>query len=399
MERNPWFRALLMLAVAFLGVQLFMVVWRFGAHFAQTLLIYFLAWTLSFILNPAVNWLAARWRLGRGGAVAVVYVAVLAVVAALGFLLIPPLAKQASALGDKVPQYRQNTGQLVADLQSWLDQRHLHIDLTQINTSDLSSEIDKAGNALAQNAINLAPRVVQAIFDIVIVFIISFYMMLDSPRITSAMIGVTPERYKADVRLLFASIDHSFGGFIRTSVALALIYAAGTGLTMWATGIPFLLPVSIFAGLMLIVPFVGDVVAVIPTILIGLVTVSLVKVIIALVALVAMQQLVLQILRPKFMGKSVGLHPLWVLAAFFVGAEAAGIWGALFAVPIAAILQSIVQIYYYRVTGRPQPAALDALVRQSGGEPYPLRVGHPARDDERARPAADGTLPPSSDKA
>src|SRR5579883_2316087 len=103
MERNPWFRALLMLAVAFLGVQLFMVVWRFGAHFAQTLLIYFLAWTLSFILNPAVNWLAARWRLGRGGAVAVVYVAVLAVVAALGFLLIPPLAKQASALGDKVP--------------------------------------------------------------------------------------------------------------------------------------------------------------------------------------------------------------------------------------------------------------------------------------------------------
>ena len=52
MDRNPWFRALLILAVAFLSVQLLMVVWRFGAHFAQALLIFFLAWTLSFYSYP-----------------------------------------------------------------------------------------------------------------------------------------------------------------------------------------------------------------------------------------------------------------------------------------------------------------------------------------------------------
>jgi putative heme transporter len=103
------------------------------------------------------------------------------------------------------------------------------------------------------------------------------------------------------------------------------------------------------------------------------VTVSFVDVTIALISMVALQQLVLQILRPKLMGKSVGLHPLWVLAAFFVGARAAGIWGALFSVPIAAIIQSIVQLYYYRVTGRPQPAALAALSGDESPEPYPLR--------------------------
>ena len=134
---------------------------------------------------------------------------------------------------------------------------------------------------------------------------------------------------------------------------------------------------------MLIIPFIGDVIAVIPTILIGLVTVGIVNVIIALVAMIALQQLVLQVIRPKVMGKSVGLHPLWVLAAFFIGATAAGIWGALFSVPIAAIIQSVVQVYYYRITGRPQPAALVALARDSGVEPFPFsRV-----------PAADGTTP------
>jgi predicted PurR-regulated permease PerM len=395
-ERSPWLRLLIVLGCAFLGVQLFLVVWHFGAHFAQTLLIFFLAWMLSFILNPAVNWLAQRWTLGRAAAVAAVYLAMFGIIALAGVLLAPPLVKQVETLGKTVPEYRQNTGKLVSDVQTWLHHRGINVDLSGVNTEDLSKQIDKSGAQLAQYAVGLAPQIVEGIFDTVIILVVSFYMMLDAPRITSALLSVTPERYRQDMRMLFASIDHSFGGYVRASVILALIYAVGTGLTMWATGIPFALPVSLFAGFMLIIPFIGDVIAVIPTIVIGAVTVSLVNVIIALVAMVALQQLVLQILRPRIMGKSVGLHPLWVLAAFFIGAGAAGIWGALFSVPIAAIIQSIVQLYYYRVTGRPQPAALVALARESGAEPYPLhREPRPQyRPEERPALTADGTPPP-----
>jgi len=352
---------------------------------------------LSFILNPAVDVVARRWRLGRPAAVSIVFLGIIAVVALVGFLVVPPAVKQVAALGDKVPEYRQNTGKLVTDLQSWLDERHINIDITGVNTEDLSKQIDKTGASLAQNALGLAPKVIEGIFDTVIILVVSFYMMLDAPRISAAMISVTPERYRRDVRMLFASIDHSFGGYIRASVALALLYAAGTALTMWGTGIPFVLPVSMFAGFMLIIPFIGDVIAVIPTIVIGLFTTSLVHVIIALVAMIALQQLVLQIIRPKLMGKSVGLHPLWVLAAFFLGARAAGLWGALFSVPIAAIIQSVVQLYYYRVTGRPQPAALAALMREATA-PFPLRPESnlPPDDESRDRPAADGTPIPAA---
>jgi predicted PurR-regulated permease PerM len=395
MERNPWFRALLILGVAFLGVQLFLIVWHFGAHFAQTLLIFFLAWMLSFILNPAVDLVARRWRLRRPAAVTTVFLGMIAVVALAGFLVVPPLVKQVAGLGDKVPEYRQNTGKLVTDLQGWLDQRHIGINITDVNTEDLSKQIDKTGASLAQSALDVAPKVIEGIFDAVIIMVISFYIMLDTPRISSALLTVTPDRYRRDIRMLFASIDHSFGGYIRSSVVLALLYAGGTALTMWATGIPFVLPVSLFAGFMLIIPFIGDVVAVIPTILIGLVTVSLFNVVIALIAMVALQQLVLQIIRPKLMGRSVGLHPLWVLAAFFLGARAAGIWGALFSVPIAAIIQSVVQLYYYRVTGRPQPASLAALALESGGQRYPLRREPRVSGDDDDLPAADGTPLPA----
>lgn len=365
MERNPWLRTLLILGVAFLSVQLFLIIWRFGRYFAQTLLIFFLAWMLSFILNPPASYLVRRYKLNRPLAVTITYLGALALLVAVGFLIVPPAVRQVQTLGDKVPQYRDDTGKLVHDLQLWLNARHINVDLSGVNTTDLNKQIDNAGSTLAAQALNVAPKVITGIFDGVIVVVISFYMMLDAPRITSALIGVAPQRYKHDVRILFASIDHSFGGYIRTSVVLAVLYGAGTAITMMITGIPFVLPVATFAGLMLIIPFIGDIVAVIPTILIGLVTVSLVNTIIALALMIALQQLVLQVLRPKLMGKSVGLHPLWVLAAFFAGAQAAGFWGALFSVPIAAIVQSVVQIYYYRLTGRQQPPALIALDREA----------------------------------
>jgi predicted PurR-regulated permease PerM len=392
MDRNPWFRALLILGSVYLGVQLFLIGWRFGRFFAQTLLIFFLAWMLSFILNPPATYLQRRFKLARPVAVSLAYCGALACLVAIGFLVVPPAVRQVQTLGDAIPGYRQDTGKLIIDAQGWLNRRHIGIDLSGINTTDLNKQIDNLGNTLTQQGLALAPKVLEGVFDAVIVIVISFYMLLDAPRITSALINVTPERYRHDMRFLFASIDHSFGGYIRTSVVLAAIYALGTALTMVVTHIPFVLPVSIFAGLMLIIPFIGDIIAVIPTVLIGLVTVSVLDTIIALALMVALQQLVLQILRPKLMGRSVGLHPLWVLAAFFAGAQAAGFWGALFSVPIVAIVQSVVQVYYYRITGRPQPAAIAALEREANAgytldnsaAPFPFASAPPADDPSEA---------------
>jgi predicted PurR-regulated permease PerM len=120
---------------------------------------------------------------------------------------------------------------------------------------------------------------------------------------------------------------------------------------MFLLGVPFALPVGVFAGVMMIIPLVGAIVAVIPPVIIALASVSLAKAVILLAVMIGLQQLVLQVLQPRIMGKSVGLHPLWVLASVLIGARVAGVWGALFAVPIAAILQTIVQVYYFRAAG------------------------------------------------
>jgi predicted PurR-regulated permease PerM len=392
-NNNPWLRALVVLGVLFIGAQLFGMAWDFAHRFSDIILIFVLAWLLAFLLNPAVDFLTTALKTPRIVSVIGVYLGMLAILIAFGLLVIPPTAAQISALGDRVPQYVRHGSKLVSTLQPWLDSHRITLNLQQGSIQqDLNNQAQALGTTLAANALGLAQSVVVAIFDGVIVLVISLYMMLDAKRITHALLSVTPRRFRDDADLLLASIDHSFGGYLRASLTLVLVYAAGTGVAMYALGLPFVLPVSTFAGVMLIIPFVGDILAVIPSILIGLLTISLPRVIILLIVMVALQQFVLQVLRPRIMGKSVGLHPLWVLAAFLIGARAAGIWGALFSVPVAAIVQTVVQLYYYRAAGNPDREG--ALSRSLLGERFKTSDGQaaPSSAGSASAPATDSEI-------
>jgi predicted PurR-regulated permease PerM len=391
MENNPWLRTLIVLGVIFVAVQLFGVAWDIARQLSDIILIFVLSWLLAFLLNPAVQFLTVREYAPRIVAVSAVYLSVLAALVAIAFLIIPPTVSQVSSLGNRVPTYALNASHLLGNLQPWLDSHRIPIDTGQlVKSNDLVAEARTFGTQLASNAIGLGEGVLVAVFDGFVVLIISFYMTLDGPRITRAMLQVTPQRYRDDAVLLVATIDRSFGGFVRSSLILALVYAAGTALAMFILGVPFVLPISAFAGAMLIVPFVGDFIAVVPPVLVGLVSVSLAKVGLLLLIMIVLQQLVLQVLRPRIMGKSVGLHPLWVLAAILAGARVAGIWGAIFAVPVAAIIQTAVQLYYFRAAGNADRE--DALARSL------LRTNESLQDTalelrEQDRPGTPGPAP------
>lgn len=396
MERNPWLRTLIVLGVLFVGVQLFGIVWEIAHQFSDIILIFVLAWLLAFLLNPAVEFFARRRESPRIYAVSFVYLCILAVLVAIALLIIPPTATQISTLGQRFPEYATSTARLLSRFSLWLSSHGVPVKTSQLGGADqLLAQAQTFGTDLASNALGLAQSVLVAVFDGLIIIVMSFYMTLDGPRITRAIRGVTPPRYRDDVLLLVASIDRSFGGYLRSSLILILVYAAGTAVAMFLLGVPFVLPISAFAGVMLIIPFVGDIVAVVPPVLLALLSVSLLRVVILLTVMVLLQQLVLQVLRPKIMGKSVGLHPLWVLAAFLIGARIAGVWGALFSVPVAAIIQTIVQLVYFRMDGnvdregalarsllrsgelrRDAPSAAgDAEVQPLGGQPSPEASG------------------------
>jgi predicted PurR-regulated permease PerM len=352
MEDNRWLRALIILGAFFVGIQLFATLWQFFRGFADILLIFIIAWLIAFLLNPAVEFFTIGRRTPRAIAVAAVYLCFAAILSLIALVVIPPTSAQIVTLSDHIPQYASDASNLLEQLQQWFNSHGIPLNFQTLGANgDILSRAEAIGTPVATNVLSLAQGVATTIFNCIITLVISFYIMLDSPRIVGAIARVTPSRYRNDTELLIASIDRSFGGFLRASVVLMFVYGAGTALAMYLLGVPFSLPVGVFAGVMMIIPLVGAILAVIPPVVIALATVSLAKAIILLAVMIGLQQLVLQVLQPRIMGESVGLHPLWVLFSVLVGARFAGVWGALFAVPVAAIIQTIVQLYYFRASG------------------------------------------------
>jgi predicted PurR-regulated permease PerM len=150
-----------------------------------------------------------------------------------------------------------------------------------------------------------------------------------------------PARQQATVRLLEGAVSHVLGGYIRGQLLLAVIVGVLAGVGCWILHLPYPLLLGVLAFLLELVPMVGILLAAIPAIVVALFqplpAVLLVLLLFALIYLVESS-----VLAPRIHGAELGLHPALALVALLIGAEIGHIWGAILAVPIAAIVWVVV---------------------------------------------------------
>jgi predicted PurR-regulated permease PerM len=142
-------------------------------------------------------------------------------------------------------------------------------------------------------------------------------------------------------------VRRAFGGFLRGQLVLSGVYGLATAAVMSLAGLDFTLVASVFAAVVMLIPFLGPVLAVLPPALIALL-VHPDRVWWIVVLLAAAQLAVLNVISPRVMSHTVGMHPLLVFVAVLVGAKVAGLWGALFGVPIAGVV--VAMVGFYRLT-------------------------------------------------
>ncbi|MDQ3809353.1 MAG: AI-2E family transporter, partial [Chloroflexota bacterium] len=190
----------------------------------------------------------------------------------------------------------------------------------------------------------LATGAAAVLVELLILVILSFYFMADGARLADSLIGALPPRAQDDTRYLVANIHRAFAGFLRGQVIQALLGGVGTGLIMSALRVEYALLSSVVAGMVLFIPFLGPPVAVILPVTIGLLTRPELAVYL-LLALFALQQVIFNVIAPRILSRQVGLHPLLVFFAVLTGARLAGIWGAIFGVPIVAVVTAMISFY------------------------------------------------------
>jgi len=350
MIRDPWLRALAILGCAIAAFYLVGLLWQVVQAFADIMMLFFLAWLIAFVLEPLVGTLVEA-RLPRLAAIGVIYVTLLVLLSLGVILLVPALTVQIVEVVSNLPTYVEQITSLLTDFQRsvnlWLTDRRspVLLDLQSgLNPEELSRRVEALGPGILGNVVGFATGAATLLAQVVLMLILSFYFMADGARLAESMTLALPLRAQDDARFLVASIHRAFAGFLRGQVIQALLGAIGTGLIMSALQVDFALLSSFVAGLVLLIPFVGPVLAVVLPMSIAMLTRPDVAVWLFLL-LVGLQQVIFNVLAPRIMSREVGLHPLLVFFAVLTGARLGGVWGAIFGVPIVAVLTTMISFY------------------------------------------------------
>jgi predicted PurR-regulated permease PerM len=372
-RQRRWLSAVLVLGALVLAIVLLSLVGSIFFAFGDVVLVFFLAWLLAFILSPLVSGLTRFVPfLPRIGAVVLVYALLVGAIVVAVVLVAGALTSSISDFVASVPTLRQDLPTLLAPWQARVDGLGLsQVDLVAQATSFLDNLANYAV-ALAGPVQQLAVASLGAMGNLLIVLILSLYMVVDRDDILSFLFRVVPPAYKEEARLLETSVARSFGGFLRGQAILGIVYAAVAAVTSAVLGLPYLAVTTVVAGGLMAIPFFGPFLSWAPPVIIAI----LVRPDLILPAAILMGvgwMLVMNGLQPRLMQEAVGIHPIVVLGSVLIGSKIAGVTGAIFGIPIAAVISAF--FFHFLVISRePSPITTRAARRLEAREGRPVRI-------------------------
>jgi predicted PurR-regulated permease PerM len=344
-RERRWLLAFLILGSAYFASLLLEQAVSVLGGFSSILLILFLAWLMAFVMAPFVNTLSEGLHMPRGLATTIVYLVALIAVGALIFGLVTAITEQVREVSRTFPA---TASQVEATLRSW--QQDSFLSRFNINLvgafATLQNSLGGIVGAVFGQAQAIASATIGAIGSFVLILILSLYMVMDSERILSRINRVVPNRYKDELEIFERTVACAFGGFLRAQLVLVAFQAILVTLIWVIFGLPYLFLVATLSALAMFIPFFGPPLALVPPIIAAWFYASAWFIPIVIV-LIAVQTVAVNWLQPRLMRGALGMHPILVLVALLVGAQVAGVWGALFGIPVVAVLNVFLNYFLW----------------------------------------------------
>lgn len=339
--RDPWVRALLILLTIVVAIHLGQTVWVLVSQVSDLIMLFVVAWLIAFVLEPAVAPLSRIPLLSRTLAVLLIYLAVFVGLSVGAVVLLPELATQSTQAAKELPAFAERVSAWGSGILAFLADRGISVG---VSADQLLRPVEAIGPALVANAFSLATGTAAALVQVLLVLVLSVYFVLDSERIGHTLLAAVPLRYRDDFTYFVSSVYRAFGGFIRGQIIQAAVYGVGVAVIMLATGLPFVTLGAVLAGLLMFIQFFGAPLSLLPSVGIAL-TEDLGRAVLVLALTLGLNTAVVNVVAPKVMSQQIGLHPIVVLASVLIGVRLAGPWGALFGVPVAAVIAAMVSFY------------------------------------------------------
>jgi predicted PurR-regulated permease PerM len=327
-----WIRAGAVLGTVFLAYQLAVVFTGFLSQVFNIVLYLIFGAIVAFIAGPAVDALQRYARVPRTPAILIVLGGGLVVLAGLVYLVAGPIVEEARSLANDIPSLVRRGQDELNRFTSFLKSRNLPVSGIDLGGSE------KALTSRAESVLlSSITGTVTAIVDVVIIFVVAFWLLKDGDKLRRGLLSILPGRLQVNVDFALDAVGVVIGGYVRAQLVLGMIIGLLAGVGCAIIGVPFPLVVGLAAGVFELIPIVGPFVGGAVAMLLAF-TVSPGLALATLVLFLGIHIIEGYVLAPRIQARFVQLHPLIALLALFAGIQAGGFLGALFAVPAASLI-------------------------------------------------------------
>jgi putative heme transporter len=338
-------------------------VWAILRAAGPVLLLFIIAALVALLLNPLVS-ILRRTGLPRGLSVLVVMAGVVGVLVLVGVLLANPIADQVSAFRDNVPDYIDDANATLADVQEWLDDNGIDVQIAdegQTALGTLGRNLTKGSGELVTFTQDALRTLVEASLALILVIVLSVYMLLYGERTGAALRRTIPRRAGSHEDDYPTRVQRAVIGYVRGQLLFSLIMGTSAGVLLWVLGSLGIFPdgktYALFFGAWYafaeLIPYIGPAIGAAPPVLISLFSGEPLDALWLTIAFTGLQQIEGHIVAPNVFAQALRINPLLVIFALLLGGQLYGFIGAFIALPIAAVLRESVD--YFRQNLRFEP--------------------------------------------
>lgn len=336
----------------------------------------FIAATLiTALLQPSVGWLRAR-GLPRGPATALTFISGFVIMGLVGWFVVWQVQDNIDSVSSRIQEG-------ITELKGWLLKSPFHVTESQINhiAKNLQDAVGANTEAITSAGLEGVTVVLEVFTGILLAMFTTLFLLYDGRRIWNWLLKLVPSAAREGVAGAGPRAWRTLTAYVRGTVVVALIDAIFIGIGLYFLNVPLAVPLAVFIFLFAFIPLVGAVVSGALACVIALVTNGVFTALMVLAVVLAVQQIEGHVLQPFILGRAVRVHPLAVILSVAAGGLIAGIGGAVVAVPLVAVTNTVVG--YLRSYSREQALRMSVAPRGAtalGVAPTPPPAPRPSEE-------------------
>lgn len=307
---------------------------------------------LAYLINPLVDYLE-KGKMNRGLAVLFLYFLFVFGILILALIIIPNTGREIKNLLKLLPDYLYKLSHFFDTIyikyyESMDSMPHFFQGIDEIiigNIERLEYNINNKLYGFVEGIIFTFSKTI----SLILIPILTFYFIKDKDYFKERALGLLPEKYRQDTRDIVIKIDQALGNFIRGRLIMALYVGLATSLLLFIFRIDFALIIGLLTGVADIIPYLGPLLGFMPAVFFAFLH-SRAKAIWVGLLFLGIQWVENNILAPRILGKSLGMHPISILLALVIGGGIFGVMGMILSIPILVIFKILYNHFQVRIT-------------------------------------------------